>query len=254
MPWSEWSHVVSEFGTLIIKHLPQRISGSPNTLSWISQEQNDQYALLCMSCSGGAVTLQAQHSGDRLNLTWSTHDPSGCAAVGAASEVKHLHRIKQRTLWLSFGSDCPWTAAYAQPRLKKTDIDVSRRLEAKWENRVQKEEVWLKGQGRGKHGNGVSEFWNSQTRHKMKANREEQRGNCVLFLVVSCFLVTFHKNSNNTRSFLLNARQKFFFFILWHFPKRLFVCVSGWQTFYFLQSLILRQSTYTIWKKMTHSM
>lgn len=31
--WSEWSHVVSKFGMLIIKHLPQWITGSPNTLS-----------------------------------------------------------------------------------------------------------------------------------------------------------------------------------------------------------------------------
>lgn len=57
----------------------------------------NQYPLLCMSYSGGAATLQAQHSGDHLNLTWNTHDPPGCAAAGAASEVKHPHQIKQRT-------------------------------------------------------------------------------------------------------------------------------------------------------------
>lgn len=48
----------------------------------------NQYPLLCMSCSGGAATSPAQHSGDHLNLTWNTHDPPGCAAAGAASEVK----------------------------------------------------------------------------------------------------------------------------------------------------------------------
>lgn len=54
---------------------------------------------MCVSvCSSGAIILQTQHSGDHLNFTWNTHDPPGCAAVGAISEVLLLS-LTERLTW-----------------------------------------------------------------------------------------------------------------------------------------------------------
>lgn len=48
-------------------------------------------------CSGGTVNLYTQHCGDPLNFTRNTHDPPGCAAVGAQSEVLILSPAERLT-------------------------------------------------------------------------------------------------------------------------------------------------------------
>lgn len=42
--------------------------------------------VLCV-CSNGTASFPTQSSGDHFHLPWNTHDPPGCAAVCALSEV-----------------------------------------------------------------------------------------------------------------------------------------------------------------------
>ena len=42
---------------------------------------------ICRSACRGGTAISTQHSGDRLDFTWNTHDPPGCPAAAALSEV-----------------------------------------------------------------------------------------------------------------------------------------------------------------------
>lgn len=57
---------------------------------------------ICVSVYSGwtdRTDNQTQCYGDRFNFPWNTHDPLGCAAVGALSEVLFLS-LTELTCWL----------------------------------------------------------------------------------------------------------------------------------------------------------
>lgn len=75
--WSDWSQTVSECCF---------ISTGCFVATSVSLCHSFMFYLSSI-CSSGAVTLQAQHSGDHFDFAWNTHDPLGCSAAGAQPEV-----------------------------------------------------------------------------------------------------------------------------------------------------------------------